>query len=97
MLRSYTKASDSQQHPPKPTQPQPFSRFFQDVDAGAGDDIDVITDEAVIGSGFNSGAQAGEGETPQCRYQRWGGPVQVSGDLSTFVNLWLKSARDVLN
>ena len=69
MLRSYTKASDSQQHPPKPTQPQPFSRFVQDVDAG--DDLDVITDEAEVGSGFNPGAQAGEGEAPQCRYQLW--------------------------
>ena len=94
MLRSYTKASDSQQHPPKPTQPQPFSRLVLDVGTDAGDVIDapIIADEAEFGAGFNPGVQTGEGEATQCRCQRRGGSVQVSGDLSSFVNLGFKSA-----
>ena len=39
MLRSYTKATDAQQQPPKPTQPQPFTRLVLDGDADVSHDM----------------------------------------------------------
>ena len=43
------------------------------------------TDEVEVGAVVNPGVQAGEGEAAQCRYQRWGRPVQVAGDLSFYL------------